>query len=269
MAQNTVTVNGVEVASTLSQPTHISIHIHQESFLTQLLNAGGSLKGLVASWRDPGPPKTGISYGLLAGGVTQILLGAVSCALGVLLYFGPWTELGGSGCAFWAGCVAITAGAGAIVHEKRRSTLSGWVSRLLALTGIATAVAAVVLCVNSITWENDIFFTSMCDSLVPTTAPTDYGWGRPYGYRQAAWQEDACKGFMQMLRDVFLAIRILLLVVCALQLIVSLASLGLGLRTSRGQSSQPMDEEDSDKKLLGENSMPPSPSKKIVPAMVL
>lgn len=37
--------------------------------------------------------------------VTQILLGAVSCALGVLLYFGPWTELGGSGCAFWAGCV--------------------------------------------------------------------------------------------------------------------------------------------------------------------
>ena len=69
MAQNTVTVNGVEVASTLSQPTHISIHIHQESFLTQLLNAGGSLKGLVASWRDPGPPKTGISYGLLAGGV--------------------------------------------------------------------------------------------------------------------------------------------------------------------------------------------------------
>ena len=73
-------------------------------------------------------------------------------------------------------------------------------SRLLALTGIATAVAAVVLCVNSITWENDIFFTSMCDSLVPTTAPTDYGWGRPYGYRQAAWQEDACKGFMQMLR---------------------------------------------------------------------
>ena len=46
--------------------------------------------------------------------------------------------------------------------------------------------------------------------------------------------------FPLYLQDVFLAIRILLLVVCALQLIVSLASLGLGLRTSRGQSSQPM-----------------------------
>lgn len=37
--------------------------------------------------------------------VTQILLGAVSCAFGVLLYFGPWTSLCDSGCAFWAGSV--------------------------------------------------------------------------------------------------------------------------------------------------------------------
>lgn len=35
--------------------------------------------------------------------VTQILLGAGSCAFGVFLYFGPWTELCVSGCAFWAG----------------------------------------------------------------------------------------------------------------------------------------------------------------------
>lgn len=64
-----VTVNGVEVASTPPQPTHISIHIHQESVLAQLLKAGCSLKGLFARWRDPGPRKTGMSYGLLAGGV--------------------------------------------------------------------------------------------------------------------------------------------------------------------------------------------------------
>lgn len=38
----------------------------------------------------------------------------------------------------------------------------------------------------------------------------------------------------------FLGIRILLLAVCALQVIVSLASLGLGLRSLCGQSSQPM-----------------------------
>ncbi|XP_028381713.1 transmembrane protein 176B [Phyllostomus discolor] len=270
MTQNMVTVNGVEVASTPSQPTHISIHIHQESVLTQLLKAGGSLKGLFARWRDPGPRKTGISYGLLAGGVIQILLGALSCALGVLLYFGPWTELRSSGCAFWAGCVAIASGAGATVHEKRRSTLSGWVSGLLALAGIATAVAAVVLCVNSITWENDIFSDSVCDSVVPIPTTSDYGWGRPYGYRQASWTDEECARFMQKLENLFLAIRILLLAVCALQLIVSLASLGLGLRVSCAQSSQSMDEEDLEKKLLGNKSVPPSPSReKTTPAMLL
>ncbi|XP_036885378.1 transmembrane protein 176B [Sturnira hondurensis] len=263
MTQNTVTVNGVEVASTLSQPTHISIHIHQESVLTQLLKAGGSLKELFVSRRDPGPPKTGISYGLLAGGVIQILLGAMSCAFGVLLYFGPWTKLSASGCAFWAGCVAIATGAGVIVHEKRRSILSGWAFRLLALVGIPTAVAAVALCANSIAWENSIFFSSICDSLVPTTPATYYRWG------QASWQEDGCKSFMQTLRNLFLAIRIMLLAVCVLQLIVSLASLGLGLRISCGQSFQPTDEEDTEKKLLGDNSMPPSSSRKTTPAMVL
>ncbi|XP_036987812.2 transmembrane protein 176B [Artibeus jamaicensis] len=269
MTQNTVTVNGVEVASTLSQPTHISIHIHQESVLTQLLKAGGSLKELCASWRDPGPHKTGISYGLLAGGVIQVLLGAVSCALGVLLYFGPWTELRDSGCALWAGCVAIATGAGVIVYEKRRSILSGWAFRLLALVGTVTAVAAVSLCVYSITWENSIFFSSICDFLVPTTTATYYGLERPYDYRQASWQEDDCKRFMQTLRNLFLAIRILLLAVSALQLLVSLASMGLGLRILGGQSFQPLDEEDSEKKLLGENSMPPSSSSKTTPAMVL
>lgn len=270
MTQNMVTVNGVEVASTPSLPTHISIHIHQESVLVQLLKAGASLKDFFAGWRAPGPRKTGISYGLLAGGVTQMLLGAMSCALGVLLCLGPWTELSASGCAFWAGCVAIAAGAGATVHEKRRSTLSGWVSGLLALAGVATAVAAVVLCVNSITWENDIFDASICDPVGPIPTTSDYGWGMPYGYRSASRRDRECRGFMQKLQSLFLAIRVLLLAACALQLLVSLASLGLGLRVSRVQSSQSMDEENSEKELLGEKSAPPSPSKeKTTPAMLL
>lgn len=42
--------------------------------------------------------------------VTQILLGAASCALGVLLYFGPWIVLRASGCAFWAGSVVSEEG---------------------------------------------------------------------------------------------------------------------------------------------------------------
>lgn len=60
--------------------------------------------------------------------VTQILLGAASCALGVLLYFGPWTELRASGCAFWAGSVvskerAVKLGGRQVVMGKERVPL--------------------------------------------------------------------------------------------------------------------------------------------------
>lgn len=64
-----VTVNGVDVDSILSQPIHINIHIYQESFLTQLLKVGGSLKEFFIGSQDTSPPTTRINYGLLAGGV--------------------------------------------------------------------------------------------------------------------------------------------------------------------------------------------------------
>ncbi|KAM8773769.1 transmembrane protein 176B-like isoform 1-T2 [Rhynchonycteris naso] len=258
MTQNVVTVNGVKVASTLSQPTHINIHIHQESALTQLLKAGSSLRQFLTGLRDTGPPKARLSYGQLAGGVTQLLLGTVSCALGVLLYFGPWTDLHGSGCAFWAGSATIAAGAGVLVHEKRRSTFSGWVSGLLSLAGTVTAIVAVVFCVNSITWENNGIDDSVCDRPVPPTETSEYQFGQRNGYYGNRYydpeeQEERCRAFMQTLRDLFLGTQILLLAVCVLQATASLVSLGLCLRSWRGQSSQPVDEEGSGKKLLAEN----------------
>uniref|UniRef100_H0VVW1 Transmembrane protein 176B n=1 Tax=Cavia porcellus TaxID=10141 RepID=H0VVW1_CAVPO len=149
MAQNMVTVNGVRVASTSSQPTHISIHIHQESVLSQLLKAAGSLKRFLSQ------PKARTSKEQLALAVMQIVLGVVSCTLGVSLSFGPRTELRVLGCAFWAGSVAIAAGTGAAVHERCRGKLLGCVSGLLTLAGIAAAVAAVVFSVRSIIWQNN------------------------------------------------------------------------------------------------------------------
>uniref|UniRef100_A0A286X7D1 Uncharacterized protein n=1 Tax=Cavia porcellus TaxID=10141 RepID=A0A286X7D1_CAVPO len=147
----------------------------------------------------------------------QIVLGVVSCTLGVSLSFGPRTELRVLGCAFWAGSVAIAAGTGAAVHERCRGKLLGCVSGLLTLAGIAAAVAAVVFSVRSIIWQNN-------DKL-------------------------------------FLGFCILLTVVCILNVIVSLASLRWCLRSMSGQSSQPLDEEGSDQKLLGENPESPSASK--------
>uniref|UniRef100_A0A9L0KGB7 Transmembrane protein 176B n=1 Tax=Equus asinus TaxID=9793 RepID=A0A9L0KGB7_EQUAS len=232
MTQNMVTLNGVDVASTLPQPTHINIHIHQESALAQLLKAGGSLKELFSRPRDSGPSKARKSYGQLALG-------------------------------------AITAGAGTIVHEKHRGKLSGWVSGLLTLAGVATAVAAVVFCVNSLTWQSDgfVYIDTVCDPPAPTFTTTGYRWmQRSYG---SSWRKDYCKVYMQMLMNLFLGIRALLLAVCVLQVIVSLASLGVGLQSLCGQSSRPLDEEGSEKKLLGENSVPPSPSKEKTTAAII
>ncbi|XP_057586179.1 transmembrane protein 176B isoform X2 [Hippopotamus amphibius kiboko] len=229
MTQNTLTVNGVDVASTLSQPTHIDIHIHQESALAQLLKAGSSLLERLSHR----PAKARISYG-------QLPLGA------------------------------IAAGVGAIVHEKHRGKVSGCVSGLLTLAGIATAVAAVVFCVNSLTWQPDGFYdiSSVCDPLVPAT-PTPWYRRRRGSSSYSSWREENCRNHMQMLMDLFLGIRALLLAVCVLQVIVSLASLGVGLRNFCGQSSRALDEEGSERKLLGENSAPPSPSKEKSQAVVV
>nr|KAF6283964.1 transmembrane protein 176B [Pipistrellus kuhlii] len=230
MAQSMVTVNGVNVAYVLSQPTHFNIHIHQESFLTQLLKAGGSLKEFFIGPQETGTPTPRINYGPLARG-------------------------------------AIIAGVGTIVHEKQQSILSGWMSGLLTLAGIGTAMAAVVLCVKRIAWESDDLFSSLCDCPASANTTTGYKWQRSY----SDWLEDMCKNSMQLLKNLFLGIRILLLAVCALQAIVSLASLGLGLLSLCGQSSQPMGEEESEeseKKLLGENSVLSSPSEKTTPAIV-
>ncbi|XP_047417494.1 transmembrane protein 176B isoform X2 [Sciurus carolinensis] len=209
---------------------------------------------------------------LRAGGlqVTQILLGVVSCTLGVCLYFGPGTgsELRASGCAFWAGCVAIAAGAGAIVHEKSPGRLSGWVSGLLALAGIATAVAATVLCVSSLIWQSDgshsAEIVSVCDHPKPAniTARNRQPWR---SYHHNDWREESCRSYMKMMMKMFLEFCSLLAVVCILKVLVALASLGLCLRSVCGQSSQPLNEEGSEKKLLGEV---PSISKEKTPAVV-
>lgn len=55
--------------------------------------------------------------------VTQILLGLVSCVLGVCLYFGPWSELCASGCAFWSGSVVSKKLARSSVEAKGNSCL--------------------------------------------------------------------------------------------------------------------------------------------------
>lgn len=57
--------------------------------------------------------------------VTQILLGAVSCALGVFLYLGPWTEMRSTGCAFWMGFVVSKGSTVSLVTGQERVSSFG------------------------------------------------------------------------------------------------------------------------------------------------
>ncbi|KAL6087845.1 hypothetical protein STEG23_011796, partial [Scotinomys teguina] len=239
MTQTTVTVNGAEVASAHPQSTQVNIHIHHQSAWEQLLRVLGSPKKFLSCPQDMGPAKASIHHGQLALGVTQILLGLVSCVLGVCIYFGPWTELCASGCAFWSGSVAIVAGAGTIVHEKRQGKLSGHISRLLILACIATAVAATVLGVSSLIWQTSSSYyfriSSTCD-------PLQSSMGIEYGIMRytsdSDWKIERCRFYLNMMMNLFLAFCIMLTIVCILKIVVSLASLGLSLRSMCGRSSQ-------------------------------
>ncbi|KAM4873812.1 transmembrane protein 176B [Thomomys bottae] len=268
MTGNTVTVNGVDLDGTQSHPYQINIHIHQESTLAQLMKAGSSLKQLLSCPRVTGSSKTKtrMSYGQLALGVTQILLGLVSGALGVSFFFGPWTELPASGCAFWAGSAAIMAGSGAIVHQKYRGKLSGFLSLLLTLACIAATLAATVFGVRSLIRQRNSFYSSEIYALC-----NGRSWRSSY---DSDWREEQCRAYMKKMMNIFLAFCILFTVICILKVTVSLASLGLSLRSLCGQNSACQksnheDEGESEKKLLGENSEQPSPSKKIPEASIL
>ncbi|XP_038176849.1 transmembrane protein 176B isoform X3 [Arvicola amphibius] len=205
------------------------------------------------------------SFHLRGAQVTQILLGLVSCVLGVCIYFGPETELHTFGYAFWSGSVAVVAGTGTIVNEKRRGKLTGHISRLLILACTATAVAATVLGVNSLTWQTSGAYrykiSSTCDSLQTSGESGD---GLVVRFTDDTnWRTERCREYLRMMMNLFLALCIMLTVVCILKIVVSLASLGLSLQSMCGQSSQALDKEEAEKKLLGGDSTPPSPTKAI------
>ncbi|XP_042533238.1 transmembrane protein 176B [Dipodomys spectabilis] len=276
MTQPTVTVNGVDMDCAQPQPYHIDIHFHQESTLAELLKSGSLLKQLFSCPRDAGSSKARISYKQLAIGVTQILLGLVSGALGVSFYFGPWAQLRTSGCAFWAGSAAILAGAGVIIHQKHRGKLSGFLSLLLTLACMATAVAAAVFGVRSLIRQTDGSYSSeiysLCEKPDPVYTTSGYIklWRSSY---DMDWREERCKSYMKTLMNLFLAFCALFTVICILKVILSLASLGLSLQSSTPLNSSrevllDTDDRESEKKLLGENAEHLSASKKLPEAII-
>ncbi|KAK2096873.1 hypothetical protein P7K49_025907, partial [Saguinus oedipus] len=77
----------------------------------------------------------------------------------------------------------------------------GYVCSLLTLAGFATAVAAAVLCVNSLIWQTDdlSYIDTVCDSPDPVIPTVEYG--RMWQARQEiSWRQIDCRDHMRLLR---------------------------------------------------------------------
>ncbi|XP_068939760.1 transmembrane protein 176B isoform X2 [Petaurus breviceps papuanus] len=151
---------------------------------------------------------------------------------------------------------AIIAGAGAIIYEKYQSSCWGWLAALLTLISISTAFAALILCSFSVE-DSANHFSNLGEICEPKNSPRSY-YRR---YDSSDWITEACKWNMDMFLFLFQGIQAMLLVICVVTLLVSLASLGVGLHNLCCQNSQFQVEEGTEKKLLGEESLPPSPCK--------
>ncbi|XP_038611746.1 transmembrane protein 176B-like [Tachyglossus aculeatus] len=258
MSPRVVTVDGSEVVTVGSEPTHINIHIHQESGVAQLLRAGSNL--LPSFSRLKSTDAVRMKRAELAIGTAQIVLGPVSAALGVLLCFGTWNDVYSTGCAFWTAAVAIMTGAITIVHEKRQGGRWGFLAAVLSLASFSTAVAAVVFGVRDVSYRR-YYDPSICDSssrsFWPTLPPSTMD-------PQELWRQKMCLQYLNMLSNLLQGIQAVTLGVFIVLLALSLTSIGLGLRRLCCRSPEPQEGDEAEKKLLAEDSPPASPYKKPV-----
>uniref|UniRef100_A0A8C9UTB5 Transmembrane protein 176A n=1 Tax=Spermophilus dauricus TaxID=99837 RepID=A0A8C9UTB5_SPEDA len=138
------TADDGEVAPEALQPTHISVHVHQESALAKLLLAGCSLLWLPGLSGGTAPQTLGNSRLLVASWVVQLVLGVLSGILGGFLYiYGP-TKFCYLGAAIWTGAVAL--GETALLKSAPASSPPQALLRtLLLLASFCTAIAAIVI----------------------------------------------------------------------------------------------------------------------------
>ncbi|XP_023081230.1 transmembrane protein 176A isoform X1 [Piliocolobus tephrosceles] len=209
------TADNDEMAPEAPQPTHVDVHIHQESALAKLLltccsalrpratQARGSSRLLVASW------------------VMQIVLGILSAVLGGFFYIGNYTLLVTSGAAIWTGAVAVLAGATAFIYEKRGGTYWALLRTLLALAAFSTAIAALKL------WNEDFqygyYYNSVCH------ISTSSGWYTPAPTHspEEVRRLHLCTSFLYMLKALFHTLQATILGVWILLFLASLAPLWL------------------------------------------
>ncbi|XP_009202465.2 transmembrane protein 176A isoform X2 [Papio anubis] len=182
------TADSNEMALEAPQPTHVDVHIHQESALAKLLltccsalqprttQARGSSRLLVASW------------------VMQIVLGILSAVLGGFFYIRDYTLLVTSGAAIWTGAVAVLAGATAFIYEKRGGTYWALLRTLLALAAFFTAIAALKL------WNEDFRYGYYYDSICHISTSSGWITPAPTDSPEEVRRLHLCTSFLYMLK---------------------------------------------------------------------
>ncbi|XP_003501352.1 transmembrane protein 176A isoform X1 [Cricetulus griseus] len=205
-----------EVALRAPQPTHIDVHIHQESALAQLLLAGCSALRLPesASTRSLGSSRL-----LVASWVVQIVLGLLSVVLGGMLYICHYLAMNTSGAPFWTGIVAMMAGSVAFLHKKRGGTCWALLRTLLVLMNFCMSVAAIVLgaCEFNVYryYLRDDVCVSYSSNHWPTKPPNTPG-------PEEADRIGLCIFYTSMLKTLLISLQAMLLGVWVLLLLASL-----------------------------------------------
>lgn len=197
------------------QPTHIDVHIHQESALAKLLLAGCSLLRIPAS----ASTQSQGSRVLVASWVVQIVLGALSMVLGGTLYIGRYLAMYTAGAPFWTGIVAMLAGAVAFLHKKRGGTCWALMRTLLVLASFCTTVAAIVIGSR----EFNVYRYYLRDDTCQRDS--SYGWATMPTTTPAPEEADRialCIYYTSMLKTLVLSLQAMLLGVWVLLLLASI-----------------------------------------------
>lgn len=231
-----------EVAPEAPQPTHIDVHITQESVLAKLLLAVWSRLQLPASASSRGLDS---SRFLVASWVVQIVLGVLSVVLGGTLCICQYLAMNTSGAPFWTGVVAMLSGAVAFLHKKRGGTCWALLRTLLVLANFCMAVAAIVLGAREFhTYryylQDDVCVTrsSGYRSTRPTSTPSP----------EETDRISLCIFYVSMLKPLLISLQAMLLGVWVLLLLASLTPVCIYL-CKRFLTKAKTDE----KKLLGAN----------------
>ncbi|XP_014464049.2 transmembrane protein 176B isoform X1 [Alligator mississippiensis] len=210
MPTTVVRVSGLEVSAAGADHPIVHVHVSHESWLHYLVKALRAVRlDQVKAWLapGPGPARSCCVREMKALGVAQIVLGVMCVALGVALRFGPYTTVIWLQSPFWTGALFVGLGALCVLCRRHGTGCLLFLTACLALASVVGATVAVVCGGIEVVWSRGNTGTR-CSKFSFDGSYTD-GW---------TWWE--CQEVLQM-KNLFLGIRVLLLVTTASALVIA------------------------------------------------